>query len=111
LTTDTTPQPASAGIFAANVFQLRNARGWSQEKLGELYNPDAAKPAATVNLIEAGRQTGLDTVDRMAQVFGKTATEMITPLPCEWCDGEPPEGFSCNECGAATPRQAARAMA
>jgi transcriptional regulator with XRE-family HTH domain len=109
LTTDATPQPTSAGIFAANVFQLRNARGWSQEKLGELFNPGAAKPAATVNLVEAGRQTGLDTVDRMAQVFGRTPTEMITPLPCEWCGGTPPEGYACIECDSSTPRQARQA--
>lgn len=109
LTTDATPQPSSAGIFAANVFQLRNARGWTQEKLGQMYNPDAAKPAASVVMIESGRQTGLDTVDRMAAVLGKTAQEMITPLPCEWCGGKPPEGFGCLDCDATTPRQARQA--
>lgn len=113
MTTDTTPQdqPTSAGIFAANVFQLRSARGWSQEKLGELYNPNATKPAASVGLVESGRQTGLDTVDKMAAVFGKTPQEMITPLPCEWCGGSPPEGYACLECEVTTPRQAAPAMA
>lgn len=95
---------SSGEIFAANVIALRKARGWTPKHLGELFNPDSSSPAATISAIETARQKGLDTVDRMAEVFGKTPAEMITELPCGWCDGEPPAGFTCTECGTSSPR-------
>jgi hypothetical protein len=42
------------------------------------------------------------TVDQLmafAQVFGCTAERLLAEVTCVRCNGAPPPGFTCNECG------------
>lgn len=107
----TEPPRTAAQIFTANVNILRVARGWTMTELGNKANPDSSSPGTWASQVESGKATSLLAVQLMADAFGLTPAEMISEIPCGWCSGNPPEGYSCLSCGAASPAEPALAGA
>lgn len=97
-------QARSRDIFAANVRILREGAGWTQEELGRKLRPENAKPALVI--VAAERNTtspGLDTVDGLAEIFAMSAAQLICPLPCPRCAGQPAPGTMCLVCTTSAP--------
>ena len=105
-------QSRSAGInVAANMRALRRRRGWTQEELGERLGgwSKASVSAAecSAKAVNSGRMRAfdIDEVVFIADIFGVSVEEMITPLPpCPCCHDEPAPGMACQECGASGPK-------
>ena len=90
-------QPVIAGV---NIRTLRQRKGWTQEKLGELMGCERFTVCAAEGRRD-GRQRGFTAreIDRLAAIFGVSSWQLTTR--CANCDGHPPAGFACLACGAA----------
>lgn len=90
-------------IVADNMRRLRRARGWSQAELALHWGVPVT---VVVNSEEKGarrkpRVFGINDVVALARTFGIPVGELISPpAPCANCGGWPPEGFTCQQCGA-----------
>jgi transcriptional regulator with XRE-family HTH domain len=94
---------AQSAIVGANIRSLRQRREWSQVKIGELMGwPNGSTVCAA-----EGRRGGWQRkftareVERLAAIFGVSPWQLTTR--CANCSGEPPTGFACLACGAASP--------
>lgn len=89
-----------AVIVGRNIRALRQGRGWSQARLGELMGWPAASTVCAAEGRRDGRQRGFSTgeVEQLAAIFGVPACRLTTR--CASCDGNPPAGFACLTCGA-----------
>jgi transcriptional regulator with XRE-family HTH domain len=89
---------SSKDILAANMRRLRLRAGWSQQQVGEKIG---GWPRQAVSAAEGGKRAfALDDVDRIAAAFGRTVTEILTPMgPCPVCSDDPPAGMTCRACG------------
>jgi transcriptional regulator with XRE-family HTH domain len=68
-------------LLAQNVRALRLMRGWSQEALAEAAELDRSYVG---DIERARRNVSLDSVERLAQAFGLTLTDLIRePDPTE----------------------------
>lgn len=102
------PGPAASRV-GQHLVSLRRRAGMSQVEAGRLI---AAHLGATpwsrqaVSAAEKGRRNWTaDDMMALAAAFGVTAGSLFDDVPeCAKCHGTPPEGFTCNACGAATPR-------
>ena len=99
---------------AVNMLRLRKERGWTQEELGNLIGwgkstVSTAERSASAKRI---RQFSVDDLVLIAGAFGVAPSDLLAPvLLCATCQGTPPAGFACQECGAAgnPPSPASRA--
>jgi len=90
-------QPAIVGM---NIRTLRQRKGWSQSKLGELMGWQSASTVCAAEGRRDGRQRGFTAreIERLAAIFGISPRQLTTR--CTNCDGQPPAGFACLACGA-----------
>ena len=100
---DTIPeeQPAVVGM---NIRTLRQRRGWSQAKLGELMGWPSTSTVCAAEGRRGGRQRGFTPreIKRLAAIFGISPGQLTTR--CVNCGGHPPAGFACTACGAGLDR-------
>jgi len=91
-------QPAIVGV---NIRTLRQRKGWSQAKLGELMGWQSASTVCAAEGRRDGRQRGFTVreIERLAAIFGVSSRQLTTR--CANCSGQPPAGFACLACGAA----------
>lgn len=83
-------------VFARRLRREREAQGWSLREMAS--RSDALTPS-TINRAESGREVWLSMALAMCDVLGLTLAEMFAPPVCDHCDGKPPAGFSCPDCG------------
>jgi hypothetical protein len=88
-------------IAGVNIRTLRQRKGWSQAKLGELMGWQNASTVCAAEGRRGGRQRGFTTreIERLAAIFDVSPQELTTR--CANCGGHPPAGFACLACGAA----------
>jgi transcriptional regulator with XRE-family HTH domain len=91
-------QPAVVGV---NLRTLRQRKGWSQVKLGELMGWQSASTVCAAEGRRGGRQRGFTAreIKRLAAIFDISPRQLTAR--CVNCGGHPPAGFSCLACGAA----------
>lgn len=91
-------QPAIVGL---NVRTLRQRKGWSQAKLGDLMGWQSASTVCAAEGRRGGRQRGFTAreIKRLAAIFDISPWQLTAR--CLNCGGHPPTGFSCLACGAA----------
>ena len=96
---DMIPEGQSA-IVGANIRTLRQRKGWTQVKLGELMGWQSASTVCAAEGHRNGRQRGFTTeeVKRLAAIFGISPSQLTAR--CANCEGHPPAGFACLACGA-----------
>ena len=89
-----------AVTVGANVRVLRQRKGWSQAKLGELMDWRARSTVCAAEGRRSDRQRGFTTeeVRRLAEIFSVPQSQLTTR--CVNCDGNPPTGFACLACKA-----------
>jgi hypothetical protein len=87
-------------IVGANIRTLRQRRGWTQHKLGELMGWQSASTMCAAEGHRNRRQRSFTTeeVERLAAIFGVSPSQLMTR--CANCGGHPPAGFACLACGA-----------
>ena len=97
---DTIPEEQTV-IVGVNIRTLRQRKGWSQAKLGELMGWQNASTVCAAEGRRDGRQRGFTAreIERLAAIFGVSPRLLTTR--CANCDGQPPAGFACLACGAA----------
>lgn len=90
-------------IVAANLRTLRTARGWTQHDMQAM----CEKNGTSINYTKICRfetralpTITLTELECIAHVFDTTPAELLVPLDCAVCHGEPPAGFTCKNCGA-----------
>jgi anti-sigma regulatory factor (Ser/Thr protein kinase) len=88
-------------IAGVNIRVLRQRRGWTQAKLGELMGWPSASTVCAAEGHRDGRQRGFTTeeIEQLAAVFGVWPSQLTTR--CANCGGHPPAGFACLACRAA----------
>jgi transcriptional regulator with XRE-family HTH domain len=101
-------QPAVVGV---NIRILRQRKGWTQAKLGELMGWQSASTVCAAEGHRAGRQRGFTAreIERLAAIFGISSSQLTTR--CVNCGGHPPAGFACTACGAGLDCHRAAAIA
>lgn len=87
-------------LAAANIRALRQRKGWSQAKLGELMGWQSTSTVCAAEGHRNDRQRGFTTgeVRQLAAIFGVSSRQLTTR--CANCDGHPPAGFARLACGA-----------
>ena len=87
-------------IAAANIRTLRQRKGWSQAKLGELMGWPSPSTVCAAEGHRDGRQRRFTAaeIQRLAAIFGISPRHLTTR--CANCGGCPPPGFACLACGA-----------
>lgn len=93
---------------ATHLRALRRERGWSAREVSERLTA-AGWPItrASINQIEANARDGklvrrvtVDDLMALAEVLGVDPASMLTAPACDACNGVPPGGFTCNQCGS-----------
>ena len=89
-------------IVGVNIRTLRQRKGWTQAELGELMGWPNASTVCAAEGHRNGRQRGFTTgeVRQLAAIFGVTPWQLTTR--CANCTSQPPAGFACLACGAAS---------
>lgn len=97
-------------IVRTNIRTLREQHRMTHAdlsaRLGELGRPIPVPP---LRRLEVGdRRVDVDELAAFAAVFGVTPAQLLEPLPpaeCSTCQGTPPPGFACTECGTTTTKE------
>ena len=82
-------------VFARRVVREKTARGLNTREL-------AAKSGLSLSTVwraENGREVWLSSALAITAALGMPLAEMFTPPECGRCDGRPPAGFACPDCG------------
>ena len=89
-----------SAIVGVNIRTLRQRRGWTQAKLGELMGWPNASTVCAAEGHRDGRQRGFTTeeIRQLAALFSVCPSQLTTR--CVNCGGHPPAGFACLACGA-----------
>jgi transcriptional regulator with XRE-family HTH domain len=92
-------QPAIVGV---NIRTLRRRKGWSQARLGELMGWRSPSIVCAAEGRRGGRQRGFTAreVELLAAIFDVPPRQLTTR--CVNCNSQPPAGFACLACGAAS---------
>jgi hypothetical protein len=87
-------------IVGVNIRTMRQRRGWTQAKLGDLMGWPNASTVCAAEGHRNGRQRGFtaEEIGELATVFGVGPSQLTTR--CVNCGGHPPAGFACIPCGA-----------
>jgi transcriptional regulator with XRE-family HTH domain len=92
-------QPALIGEKARI---LREERGWKLRRLAKLMDWDVSVACrAEGGSADRQRRFTLDEVKRLAAIFGVPISYFLEV--CTHCGGQPPHGFACLVCEAASP--------
>lgn len=99
-----------ARIVGRNIAILRRAAGLSQGALAEKMTAAGHRMGASVmGFVELGRISGgqpralsVDQLMAFAAFFERNPMDLLIPI-CDACEGEPPQGFTCNTCGLGAP--------
>jgi transcriptional regulator with XRE-family HTH domain len=88
---------------AVNMLRLRKLCGWTQEELGAKvgWSAPVVSLAERSAAAKRNRQFTVDDLVLIAEAFGVAPADLLAVLPCATCQGSPPAGFTCQECGAA----------
>ena len=89
---------------AVNMRGFRKVRGWKQEELAAKlgWSKSVVSTAERSVAAKRNRQFTVDDLVLIAEAFGVAPADLLAPvLPCATCQGSPPAGFACQECGAA----------
>lgn len=81
--------------FGRHLRGRLRALGWDAAALAERSGLSAHVTGRAVN----GTSVDLATAEKIADLVGSALLAMIGPYRCGTCDGEPPAGFRCLECG------------
>jgi transcriptional regulator with XRE-family HTH domain len=86
-------------IFGGRVTQRRKALGWSLRDLGR---EAGGLAASTILRAERGdlAGVGLAVAVRIADALRVPLGDLVQSPACAECWDRPPEGFTCNACGA-----------
>src|ERR1700722_13336491 len=86
-------------IVGVNIRTLRQRKGWTQAKLGELMGWPSASTVCAAEGRRDGRQRGFTTqeIRQLAALLGVCPSQLTTR--CANCSGHPPAGFACLACG------------
>ena len=97
---DNIPEGQTA-IVGVNIRTLRQRKGWSQAKLGDLMGWQSASTVCAAEGHRGDRQRGFTTreIKQLAAIFDISPEQLTTR--CATCGGHPPAGFACLACGAA----------
>ena len=89
-----------SAVVGANIRALRQGRGWTHPKLGELMGWQSASTVCAAEGHRNDRQRSFTTeeVEQLAAIFGVSPSQLM--LRCANCGGHPPAGFACLACGA-----------
>ena len=82
-------------IFGRRLIRERESRGWSMRETGA----KTGLSASTVMRAEVGQDCALSTAIALAAAYGLSIGDLLAEGPCDRCDGKPPAGFICGECG------------
>lgn len=96
------PQGPVAAAVAANVRRLRADRGLSRTRFAALVGElrPSLRYTATLFRIEAGsHRVCVDDLVALADALGVRPEQLLEPYDCPTCHQEPPEGFTCRDCG------------
>ncbi len=83
-------------VFGRRVLRERTARGWS---VRELAARTSGLSPSTITRAENGHEIWLTGALAITAALGMPLAEMFTPPECGRCDGHPPAGFACPDCG------------
>ena len=83
-------------VFGRRIQRARLRRGWN---LGELGDKAGGISANTVLRVEAGQNLTLGVAVALARALGVSLDSLLAEVECVTCDGMPPFGFICGECG------------
>lgn len=92
--------PGPLTCFAIHLRARMRALGWEQADLQE----HAAISAHVAGRVLNGSFCDLGLAAKIAVLVGRPLTTMISAYRCGNCDGTPPPGFTCQECGTEGPR-------
>ena len=84
-------------LFSRRVLRERTRQGLSVREMAA--RSGGRLSPSTISRAEAGREVWLTAALAIADVLGMTLADMFTPPECTHCDGSPPAGFSCPDCG------------
>jgi transcriptional regulator with XRE-family HTH domain len=84
-------------VFGKRARKARLARRWSVRELAD--RSGGVLSPSTITRAERGREIVLGAALAIAGALGLTASELLAEPECARCDGEPPAGFSCPDCG------------
>lgn len=89
------PAPDPLAAFALHLKARMRALGWDVPRLREELGISAHIAGKAVN----GTALDLGLAARIAARVGRELPEMLGAYKCGTCNGTPPAGFTCNECG------------
>ena len=81
--------------FGRRIRRERERRGWSMRDLGSKCGVNAS----TILRVEQGRDMALSSAVAVAGALGLGMDWLLAETHCGTCDGMPPAGFICSECG------------
>jgi len=90
------PQPDPLASFARHLKARMRALGWDQEQLEQRSGLSQRIAARAIN----GTYVDLETAGKIAAIVGSHLAAMLGPYKCGTCNGTPPPGYACLECGA-----------
>ena len=83
-------------VYGSRVRRIRKREGLSVRELSE----KSGMSHSTVQRAEQGQDAALSTWLALASALGVPAVVLLADPSCGVCDGMPPVGFICSECGA-----------
>lgn len=97
-----TPQGPVSAIVATNVQKLRTARGLSRPQLAALLSerrPSLRHTPTLFRIEEGTHRVCVDDLVALAEAFDVRPEQLLEPYDCPTCHQQPPEGFTCRDCG------------
>jgi ribosome-binding protein aMBF1 (putative translation factor) len=82
-------------IFGRRLQREREARHWSMRGAAER----CGLSASTIMRAERGEDMALSGALALAALYGVSMDALLAESACARCDGMPPAGFICGECG------------
>ncbi|MDX3515891.1 helix-turn-helix transcriptional regulator [Streptomyces caniscabiei] len=99
------PYGVTGRAVARNVKRLREQRGMSIYKLSDalVRFGRPIPPSAVAKAEKLQRQVTVDDLAALAAALSVTPAQLLEPpTDCGTCQGTPPLGFACTECGTTT---------
>ena len=88
-------QQTVPSVFGRRLQREREARHWSLREAGR----ECGLSASTVMRAEVGEDMALSNAVALARAYGVSMDALLAEPECATCDGMPPAGFICAECG------------